>query len=403
MGTRSRRRDPVRGAIALAGVALFGCGSGSSDAGGAGAGGGSAGTGFLPLDGGHDTGGVAGTAGTDVGGASADGGTAGAGNAAGTGGTGGTGGDIGGTGGIAGTGIWRPFSDVSPWNTKIPDDPTLAPNSSALVDHMIQSTQWSWLGISVNGWTVPVYWVDSTTTPFVPVTVNRVAGEGFHTDPTAPIPQGATPDEMGDHHLCIIDRGLPKAWDCWHAMDGASGWSCDVAATADLAGTGVRPMEDGPPPWWMAHGARACSFPLIAGLITVDEMQAGHIEHALALGYAGIRSKWYTPPASTSQAGSGQISPDQGIPCGGRVQLDPSLDLDALGLSSSGKTIARALQEYGAYVGDYTGSINLYADDSPEALAVWNAGLLDGNELRTTIDLHSLRVLEWEPLHDGKN
>ena len=36
----------------------------------------------------------------------------------------------------------------------------------------------------------------------------------------------------------------------------------------------------------------------------------------------------------------------------------------------TGKVIARALQEYGAYCSDYSGAINLYADGSPEVPGV---------------------------------
>ena len=92
-----------------------------------------------------------------------------------------------------------------------------------------------------------------------------------------------------------------------------------------------------------------------------------------------------------------------GIPCGGRVQLDPALDVSAMGLSSSGKAIARALQTYGAYIGDFSGAISLYAEASPGAQAVYKAGLLDTYELKDRVDLSRLRVLEMGPLFDQKN
>jgi len=153
----------------------------------------------------------------------------------------------------------------------------------------------------------------------------------------------------------------------------------------------------------MGHGARACGFPLVAGLITVDEVREGSIEHALAIAYPHIRSRYYTPPASTAQSTTDQALGTRGVPCGGRIQLDPTLDLNALGLSASGKIVARALQKYGAYVGDFSGAVSLYADASPTAQAVWKTGLLSTYEIKDQINLNRFRVLEIGPLYDNNN
>jgi hypothetical protein len=171
-----------------------------------------------------------------------------------------------------------------------------------------------------------------------------------------------------------------------------------------LLGSGARPIAEGNPTWWTSHGSRACGFPLIAGLIRVEELEAGKIEHALVLAYPHIRAGLYTPPASTAQATVGtEAIKSRGIPCGGRIQLDPSLNLDSLGLSASGKVIARALQEYGAYIGDYSGAVNLYADGSPAAQAKWDAGLLDTYEVKDLILLSAFRVLALGTLYDNGN
>jgi hypothetical protein len=153
----------------------------------------------------------------------------------------------------------------------------------------------------------------------------------------------------------------------------------------------------------MGHGARACGFPLTAGLITVDEMQHGSIDHALAIAYPHIRSRYYTPPASTAQVTTGGAQPDRGVPCGGRIQLDPSLNLDSMGLTPSGKIVARALQKYGAFVGDYSGAVSLYADASPTAQAAWKQGLLDTYEIKDQVGISQFRVLEIGDLFDNGN
>lgn len=303
------------------------------------------------------------------------------------------------------TGVpWRPFAADSPWNTPIGPDPVIDPSSEVLIEAMATSSPWPWLDIAMEQYSVPVYFVDSTVTPLVPVTIGFVAGFGFHSDPRAPIPLGAAPAAGRDRHLALVDRAGGWEWDFWHAGNTGGTWTCDVCAQNDTTGSGVRPFPQRQMPnWWDAHGARACGFPLTAGLIMVDELRRGRIEHALVFGYPGIRSRYFKYPASTAQATFGSISPDFGIPCGARIQLDPELDLDALGLSGSGRVIARALQEYGAYIGDGNGSISLYADSSPDALAAWGSGLLCPSDVQNRWDLHAFRVLEIGPLIDDRN
>jgi len=300
---------------------------------------------------------------------------------------------------------WRPFSAESPWNQKIPRDAEADPRSKELIEDLAASTKWNWLGVNIKGFSVPVYFVDSTQTPQLKVKCRDVAGEGF--DKPVPIPDGAAPDPQSDRHLCIVDRKLGLEWGMWDARKLPDGsWMCGVGAISDLKGTGVRPVSGKARPWQYAHGARASGFPLIAGLILVDEVKAGRVEHALALAYPHCRSRYFIPPASTAQGTTQDARPDRGIPMGGRVQLDPAVDVNQLPLSPSGKAIARALQEYGAYVCDYSGAINLYADGSPEAQAEWDKGLIKTEEFRKVFNaemLRRFRVLKMAEFLDNKN
>ncbi len=297
---------------------------------------------------------------------------------------------------------FRPFSATSPWNTPVPPNPKLAPDSDALIADLAASSQWPFLTVNIEQYGIPVYFADRRT-PRQKVKVTRVGGLGFERrDVEVPIPPETTPAVGTDKHVCIVDKQTNQEWDFWEAAKTPGGWTCSVCAMADLAGNGVRPPAAAGA-WWMGHGARACGFPLMAGLISVDEMRRGRIDHALVIAYPHIRSRYYTPPASTAQATTDQAVSTRGIPCGGRIQLDPALDLGALGLSPSGRIIARALQQYGAFVGDFSGAVSLYADASPSAQVAWKAGLLDTYEVKNQIDLHRFRVLELGLLYDNHN
>ena len=264
--------------------------------------------------------------------------------------------------------------------------------------------------INIQNYSVPLYFVDSNTTPSVTVTAS-LGGTGFRMGAAddsvaggkgpAPIPSGAMPGAGSDKHLAIIDKALAMEWGFWDADKSTGSWTAGEASTMDLSGSGVRPPEHNSP-WWAGHGPRACGFPLVAGLITADDIRAGAIEHALVIAHPHFRSRFYTPPASTAQGTTTDAISTRGILCGGHIQLDPTLDVTTLGLSPAGLIIARALQKYGAYMGDYSGAVSLSADESATAMTYWNGGVLDGSTAQP-IPLNRFRVLAIGTTYDNMN
>jgi hypothetical protein len=308
----------------------------------------------------------------------------------------------------ASTGVWRPFNTQSPWNTLIATNPALAPDSASLISDLRSSSQYGTnLDVNIAEFSIPLYYATAST-PMVDV-LAELGGFGFtgtdggNAHAQVPIPAGATPDPMSDHHIAIIDRAKNLEWGMWNASNSGGKWTCSLGATADLSGDGLRPYKPNNPTWYTSHGPRACGFPLIAGLIRTEEIDAGRIEHALVIAYPHIRSGLYMSPASTAQSRIGDDSiKTRGIPCGGHVQLDPNLNLDSLGLSRAGRIIAEALQRYGAYVGDYSGAISIYAENAPAAQEHWK-GLLDTYVFQNKLDLSKLRVLQYGTLTDDGN
>jgi hypothetical protein len=303
--------------------------------------------------------------------------------------------------------VWRPFAPDSPWNMKIAADAEVDPKSGELIEDLATCCKYAHLFVNIKGFSIPAFFIDSTQTKKYEVKVKGVVGEGF--GKPVPIPDSAAPDAKSDGHLCIVDRRLNMSWDMFQGHKEADGsWSCTLGAAMDLSGSGVRPAHTKAKPWQLAHGCRAAGFALIAGLITVDEVKAGRIEHALILAYPHCRSRYYVSPASTAQGTTtaDAAQPNRGIPMGGRVQLDPSIAVETLPLSKTGKTIARALQEYGAYVGDYSGCLSLYAVGSVEAQKEWDRGLLNSDEMRKVFDpamMKRFRVLKMPEFNDNKN
>jgi hypothetical protein len=433
------------GAGALGGTSLGGStgvhyadsfdGGGSGGSPGSGIGGSSAtGTGgAIGMSGGNGAGGATGSAGaTGVGGANGVGGAVDAGGPNGVGGANGTGGSIMGRGGAGGTAMdgsgiggsridagagadsgaapWRPFNASSPWNTLIADDATVDPASATMISDFSSIAGETTLWINIQQFSVPVYWVDGLSTASVTVR-SDLGGSGFRTGAAsdsvaagsgpAPIPAGATPAAGTDRHLAIIDRSTGTEWGFWDANNAGANWTAGEASTLDLSSTGVRPPERSNP-WWAGHGPRACGFGLIAGLITADEIRAGRIEHALVLAYPHIRSRFYASPASSAQGTTAEAISTRGILCGGHIQLDPALDITTLNLSPAALAVARALQRYGAFIGDFSGAVSIYADASTDARAYFGSGILDNNSV-SRIPLNQFRVLTIGTQFDNGN
>jgi len=126
----------------------------------------------------------------------------------------------------------------------------------------------------------------------------------------------------------------------------------------------------------------------VAGLIMHDEMEAGWIPHKLA--YAcecPALGEYVRPPALWTD---GWLP--GGLPEGSVLQLDPALDLAAFDLSRGALVVARALQEFGAVLVDFSGGVTLYGEYLPASSGRSWAGLLEEEDLRC-IGFEHFRVL----------
>lgn len=306
------------------------------------------------------------------------------------------------------SGPYRPFSETSPWNTKIPADAKIDPNSDVL---MADLANFNPLHINMAEWSVAVYPVDAKTTPkrYVQALYPNQYGRGFGPRQRIPIPDGAAPGgpELGTGYLVLEDRAAGTAWEMRQAgQNRDGGWFAGFGATADLRGEGFNP------PWMsaesplMAASPRPSGLPLTAGLIRVEELKAGRIDHALAFAYPLVRTNAFVAPASTALPPmEGRPDNPFGLPLGARIMLDPAYDIENTMLSPSGKAIARALQEYGAILVDEAGGTVLYAEASPESLAEFK-GLLSSEEMHLLFTpefmSRNFRVLEIGTVMPGK-
>lgn len=286
-----------------------------------------------------------------------------------------------------GSGTWRPFSVDSPWNVPIGPDPQIDPNSAAMIATLDPSGTGNGFWINEDYYTVPIYYADANTPIYKVKCTNpwNQWGPGF--DGNVPIPDGAIPDPAGDGVMVVIDLSQQKSWDMGGVKHTSTGWEADNGLVFDLTGLGISTKEP-------SSSARESGFAAVGGLIRLDEIQQGYIAHALVFGYSTPRQGVYVYPATACWNGTGGAN---AIPMGARIQLDPALNLDSLGLSPGAKVIARALQEYGAYLGEVAGGRTFFAEGlygKPDLS--WN-GILDPHDMQVISTQH-YRVLRLPPL-----
>ncbi|WP_018601500.1 carbohydrate-binding domain-containing protein [Mycobacterium sp. 155] len=234
----------------------------------------------------------------------------------------------------AATTVTAPFAADSPWRTSIPAAAPLDPNSAAMVSRGARTG-----GVNANlvAYGVPIYRASADSPRYtVRCTITswgRCPFDGYQ----VPIPAGAGPNTGSDAAMVIIDESTRKVFEFWQAKRSGSQWTASWGAVNDLDGSG----------WGGSSTGSGASR--LAGVIRVAEIQQGAIPHALALQSDNVCARVFRAPAIKTD---GQSTRSDCVPEGARLRLDPAVDLNALNLTSAERTVARALQVYGAYIID---------------------------------------------------
>lgn len=306
----------------------------------------------------------------------------------------------------------RLYSADSPLNRVIPSDAEIDPNSADYVDLVVQAAATAGFVIEFKQFSAPVYFADRRT-PRHDVFIacgQDYAGVDFLKD--APIPDFAEPaDDVDgadnpipfglcgdaadqDNQMIILNLETRCEYDFFQARLEDGRWVASWANSISLDGPGI--YEKG-------FSARGSGFATLAGLIWPDELQEGRIRHALGFSYPGVAAGGPVPPATESD---GLSTGRWALPEGARLQLDPTLDLDALNLTPFAKTIARAMQEYGMILfDDGSSGVSVEAIDPKSTAVNPYDGLLpdvDFPELND-IPLDRLRLLKLPPQNPDAN
>ena len=276
----------------------------------------------------------------------------------------------------------RLYSPNSVWNQPISSSAQTDPASPEMVAQVaseVDATGWS---ISTNDWTNTIYYADEGTPRYdVDLTTSAYSGRKLL---NVPIPDGAQPSPDSDGGMVVIDRSTNCEYDIGRAQQAAGGgWSAWWANALPSHGTGIYPYSEAP---------SASGFASAAGMIRPHELEAGRIEHALAFTMKATKAGGPVLPATGSD---GRSSLPGAIPEGARLQLDPNLNLDALGLSRHERVIAEALQRYGMFLVDTGGAVAIRVQNTHSTDYTYPWGRQRGR-MPSVLARH-LRVLETGP------
>ena len=296
------------------------------------------------------------------------------------------------------------FEADSPWNTRV-DNATVDKDSARMINQarervgvvqrVGQNTYYpdrrivnEGVYINTDRWTTPVV---AGGVPTKLVCRQLVCGDGERTQVLS-IPSDVDPDPRFDGWFTVFDVSKPVAYDLWRARREDNGTiSYNYMRKWDLNGPGYQKPY--------LSSARGSGLPLFAGLIRPNELQAGLINHALAISVPGPAQSVFVQPASATD-GNGRVT---SLPEGARIRLKANVKVPEPVDPISGKVIkltaqqrrmsdaiVAALRTYGAIVVDRAAVPTLYAQRDV------TRNMISGNELL------GLRLEDFEVIELGK-
>jgi hypothetical protein len=170
---------------------------------------------------------------------------------------------------------------------------------------------------------------------------------------SVPIPPDAIVGNDNDAQLVVWQPSTDTVWEFWKARKVNGLWQACWGGRLSSASSseGVFPAP---------YGAAASGISLLGGLITLDELRSGHIDHAIAMSLPLTRRGVIVSPANRTD---GWSSDPDAVAEGTRLRLDPALDLSTLHLTPVGQMIATAIQRYGVVIRDTSGSVTVYVEN----------------------------------------
>jgi hypothetical protein len=285
----------------------------------------------------------------------------------------------------------RAFSSTSWWNTPLPADAPLHPNSAGMVSWLKSDNSANFLHLagttSTGAWGMPVYWADAGDQIYDVVQTKWTLTPEFN---SLRIPEEAQPDPTDDAEMVIYDLEAGYVVSMYEAkyISVTDTWSAGGGSVYYLGSNGLHgsltESDDD-----RNFGHRGVSPSL--GVVRWDEINADSLNHVLKIAVNTTKDAHVFPMIDDEDGTTAAMAPPEGT----RIRIKPSVDLGSLGLSAGARVIATALQKYGAVIGDQSGGNSTLKVENTVAEGrgwLWN-GVLSASSLEA-IPLESYEVIQ---------
>jgi hypothetical protein len=240
----------------------------------------------------------------------------------------------------------RPFQPSGYWNTPLGAAPINSHSDAWIRDAQNSRHTQNYLKLTLGDWGMPVFRSDSSD-PLFKITVSG------HTVKVH-IPAKARPMPTSDAALVVIDRSTNQVVSLQGARYSSGHWSASGLSRYGYQTNGIARGLPGGSRSNFGHRG----IPGSVRAVTKGEIKRGNIRHRLEIYW------WET--ASRTPGGKSAYFPMTGgesgktgvVPEGAVIRIKRTVNLGAIHMSPAARTIAQALQKYGAVVGDNSGSGN---------------------------------------------
>jgi len=215
--------------------------------------------------------------------------------------------------------------------------------------------------INTKSYGVPILTV-SADQPTVSVALDHAPDAALSSAWSAvPLPSLARASEGSDGYLVVWQPATDRMWEFWRLNRQSDGWHASwggaIAHVSENPGVYGPEAWPGAKPWW---GATASSLALAGGVMTIEELRRGQINHALAISVPNVRAGVFASPAQRTDGGSEDPA---ALPEGAHLRLDPHLNLASIEMPPIVRMIAVAAQRYGIVVRDFAGVVAFEGQD----------------------------------------
>ena len=243
---------------------------------------------------------------------------------------------------------YEPFETGSYWNAALPSNAAVDPSSSKILSFLATDDTYDYIrlpGVD-DGSGHPIYWATSST-PEVKLTCTGWCAKA--TPSAVRIPSGANAANSSDSTLVLYDQDRGYVLGLWKAVRNSDGsWTAqgdDIYFTSSNGIAGKLSESDN------SNNAGHRGLNSSVRQIRWDEIQAGQINHKVELFVNTTKCQHVFPMTGDECGTSNTDAPPEGT----LIRINPSVNLSSLNLSPAALTIARALQTYGAVIGDQSG------------------------------------------------